>query len=178
VRSSPARRHKRDAAACCRHVLTTPTTCLLHPSQELHAQLPKLQADGFNLVVISIGTVEKGKLFAGLLSPPFPESMLYLDASREVYAALGLYNGIARTFFNPATPKAIAAKGLDLVREAAKNYTLIAPSATDDALQQGGLLVVGPTGNVTYAWRDEGTADGAPIEAVMAAVRDAAAVGR
>ena len=143
--------------------------------QDLHAQLPKLQEDGFNLVVISIGTVEKGKLFASLLNPPLPESLLYLDGSREVYTALGLYHGIARTFFNPATPKAIVAKGLDAVREATKNYTMIVPPVADDSLQQGGLLVVGPTGSVTYAWRDEGTADGAPIAEVMAAVRAAAA---
>lgn len=129
-------------------------------------------------MVVSIGTVENGRRFASLLNPPLPQELLYLDPSRETYTALGLYHGVGRTFFNPATPKAIAAKGLDSVREATKNYTLIAPTVMDDSLQQGGLLVVGPTGDVTYAWRDEGTADGAPIGEVMAAVRDAAAVGR
>lgn len=131
---------------------------------------------GFDLRIIGVGTAEGGRKFAGLLNPPLPVDLLYVDPQRELYQALGLYHGYARTFFNKATPLAIQKRGLDAVKEAAKNYTLIPPpNGMDDGIQQGGLLVVGPLGEIAYAWRDEGTADHAPIEAVMAAVRSAAA---
>ena len=68
------------------------------------------------------------------------------------------------------------ARGLEGVKAAAKNYTMIAPKQSDDALQQGGLLVVDAQGNVAYAWRDEGTGDHAPVAQVLAAVAAAAVV--
>ncbi len=129
-----------------------------------------MAAAGFKLVILGVGTPEGGRKFAGLLNPPLPVDVLYVDPERVVYRTLGLYSGLARTFFNAATPKAIQATGLDAVKEAAKNYTMIPPPKPDDALQQGGLIVVDGAGAVSFAWRDEGTADHAPIAAVLAAV--------
>ncbi len=94
--------------------------------------------------------------------------MLFVDPSRASYEALGLYKGMMRTFANAATPKAIQERGLDSLKAATKNYTMIPPPKADDALQQGGLLVVNGK-DVLYAWRDEGTADHAPVAQILAA---------
>ncbi len=118
---------------------------------------------------MSVGTPESARKFAALLSPPIPPSLVFVDPARALYAALGLYSGLGRTFANAATPRALRERGLDGIKAAAKNYTMLAPPKADDALQQGGLLVVdGP--RVLYAWRDEGTADHAPVADVLAAV--------
>lgn len=138
--------------------------------------MPRLAAAGFTLAIVGVGSPEGARTFAARLTPPLPVEVLFVDPGREVYRALGLYSGLARTFFNPATPKAIQARGLEGVKAAAKNYTMIAPKQSDDALQQGGLLVVDAQGNVAYAWRDEGTGDHAPVAQVLAAVAAAAAI--
>ena len=140
----------------------------------LAAQKPALDAAGFRLVILGVGTPASGRKFASALTPPLDESLLFVDPERRTYAALGLYSGLARTFANAATPKALAARGLDGVKAAAKNYAMIAPPKPDDALQQGGLLVVDGAA-VRYAWRDEGTADHAPVGDVLAACCGAAA---
>ena len=59
-------------------------------------------------------------------------------------------------------------RGLDALKAATKNYTMIPPPKADDALQQGGLMVVNGK-DVLYAWRDEGTADHAPVAQILAA---------
>ena len=130
------------------------------------------------MVVVGVGTPESGRKFSGLLNPPLPAELLYVDPERQVYSALGLYSGVGPTFLSPATPAALKARGMDAVKEATKNYTMIAPPKFDDALQQGGLIVVGPSGEVAYAWRDAGTADHAPVDAVLAAARSAVATAR
>ncbi len=47
---------------------------------------------------------EKGKLFCERL--PFPEELLFLDPDQVAYRELALYEGVGRTFFSRATPKA------------------------------------------------------------------------
>jgi hypothetical protein len=117
---------------------------------------------------LGVGKPESGRKFCAALTPPLAEELLFVDPACGVYAALGLYKGLARTFLNKATPAALQARGLDGLKAAAKNYSMIAPSKAEDALQQGGLLVVDGA-RVLYAWRDEGTADHAPVEEVLAA---------
>jgi hypothetical protein len=134
----------------------------------LQRERPALTAAGYRLVILGVGVPESGRKFCAALTPPLAEELLFVDPECGVYAALGLYKGLARTFLNKATPAALKARGLDGVKEAAKNYTMIPPPKPEDALQQGGLLVVdGP--RVLYAWRDEGTADHAPVGEVLSA---------
>ncbi len=119
-------------------------------------------------MIIGVGTPESGRKFCAALTPTLPEDVLFVDPSRAVYEALSLYKGVARTFFNKATPAALQARGTEGLKAATKGYSMIMPPKTDDAFQQGGLLVLdGP--RVLYAWRDEGTADHAPLGEVLRA---------
>ena len=118
--------------------------------------------------MIGIGTLESGRRFCERL--PFPADSLYLDAERAVFAQLGLYKGIDRTFFNAATPRALKARGMEGLKEAAKGYFFAAPPNGDASatLQQGGVFVLDGEA-LRYGWRDEGTADHAPMADVLAA---------
>ena len=120
------------------------------------------------MAIVGVGLPASAKKFARLLNPPLSEDVIFVDPTRQSYEALGLYKGLARTFLNAATPKAIQERGLDALKAATKNYEMIPPPKPDDALQQGGLLVVNGA-QVLYAWRDEGTADHAPIAQILAA---------
>lgn len=123
-------------------------------------------ASGFDLAVVGVGPPESGAKFCDKAA--FPAENLYVDPSREVYDALGCYHGLARTFFNKATPNAIVARGMDQFKASVQNYEMIAPKNSTDALQQGGLFIF-RDGEVLYSRKDEGTADHAPMDEVLAA---------
>ncbi|CAH9069154.1 unnamed protein product [Cuscuta europaea] len=90
--------------------------------------------------------------------------MLILIA-RLAYNALGLYYGIGRTFFNPASAK-IFSRFKEL-REANKNYTIeVTPDDKSSVLQQGGMFVFKGK-QLVYARKDEGTGDHAPLDDVF-----------
>ena len=122
-----------------------------------------------------MGQPPAARKFAAALTPPLPETLLFMDPDRAVYSALGLYSDASRLFFSPATPAAMAARGADglaSLQKANTNYLragLPSPKLADTT-QQGGLVVIDSKGSVSYAWRDAGTGDIAPISAVLAIV--------
>ena len=77
-------------------------------------------ASGFDLAVVGVGPPESGAKFCDKAA--FPAENLYVDPSREVYDALGCYHGLARTFFNKATPNAIVARGMDQFKGAPSGF--------------------------------------------------------
>jgi hypothetical protein len=78
---------------------------------------------------------------------------------------LGLYFGIGRTFFNPASASVFSR--FDSLKEAVKNYTIEAtPDDRASVLQQGGMFVFRGK-ELIYARKDEGTGDHAPLDDVL-----------
>ncbi|MCO5549109.1 hypothetical protein L7F22_002575 [Adiantum nelumboides] len=124
---------------------------------------PKLDAAGVKLVAIGVGTPDKARILAEKL--PFPKENLYADPERKAYDALGLYYGLGRTFFNPASAKVLSR--LDTIRKSLKGYT---PDATPDdrssVLQQASLLIFKGT-QMLYFRKDEGTGDHASLEDIQ-----------
>jgi hypothetical protein len=57
---------------------------------------------------VGIGTVERGQEFCDHVK--FPVASLLCDPENKAYSAIGLKFGITDTFFNPATPYAIASR--------------------------------------------------------------------
>ncbi|KAL9262957.1 Thioredoxin-like protein [Drosera capensis] len=129
----------------------------------LKESIPKFDSAGVKLIAVGVGTPDKARMLAELL--PFPLECLYADPERKAYDVLGLYYGIGRTFFNPASLKVFSRR--DSLKKAAKNYTIDAtPADRSGVLQQGGMLVF--RGNeLLYAWKDEGTGDHAPLEDIF-----------
>lgn len=126
-----------------------------------------------------MGTPESGRKFCSKL--PFPEDTLFVDPERRAYEVLQLYKEFAAPGSNgfdalSKTWNALQKRGLDSVRDAAKNYEMIPPPNNDlsAVTQQGGLFVFDGD-KVLYAWRDGTVADHAPMEEIMGACCPAAA---
>ncbi|CAH9069168.1 unnamed protein product [Cuscuta europaea] len=115
------------------------------------------------LIAVGIGSPRNAQIFSGRL--PFPWECLYADPDRKAYNALGLYYGIGRTFFNPASAKIFSR--FNELREANKNYTIeVTPDDKSSVLQQGGMFVFKGK-QLVYARKDEGTGDHAPLDDVF-----------
>eukprot|EP00741_Cyanophora_paradoxa_P023343 tig00000254_g22550.t1 len=133
---------------------------------------PELEAAGVKVALVSVGLPEKAPEFSA--NHGFPLDRLYMSPDRSIYDALGLYNGLGRTFFNAATGKALKSRGFESLRESTKNYKMIQPQSATDAFQQGGLFVLAGDG-VVLEHRDEATGDHADFAAVREAALAAAA---
>ena len=88
------------------------------------------------------------------------------DPDREAYAAVGLRRGSLREWMGPQMLTAF-------VRAAKKKALVGDPKGGDVALRPG-TFVVGRDGRVAYAHYNADSADNAPGEAVLAALRAAA----
>uniref|UniRef100_A0A0E0KIJ6 Thioredoxin domain-containing protein n=1 Tax=Oryza punctata TaxID=4537 RepID=A0A0E0KIJ6_ORYPU len=123
----------------------------------------KFESAGVKLIAVGVGTPDKARILAERL--PFPLDYLYADPERKAYDLLGLYFGIGRTFFNPASVKVFSR--FDSLKEAVKNYTIEAtPDDRASVLQQGGMFVFRGK-ELIYARKDEGTGDHAPLDDVL-----------
>ncbi|PIA53573.1 hypothetical protein AQUCO_00900270v1 [Aquilegia coerulea] len=124
---------------------------------------PKFDAAGVKLIAVGVGTPNKARILADRL--PFPLDSLYCDPDRKAYDVLGLYYGLGRTFFNPASAKVFSR--FDALREAVKNYTIEAtPDDRSSVLQQGGMFVFKGK-QLLYSRKDEGTGDHAPLNEIL-----------
>uniref|UniRef100_A0A6V7QWL7 Thioredoxin-like protein AAED1, chloroplastic n=1 Tax=Ananas comosus var. bracteatus TaxID=296719 RepID=A0A6V7QWL7_ANACO len=123
----------------------------------------RFDSAGVKLIAIGVGTPDKARILAERL--PFPSDCLYADPDRKAYDVLGLYYGLARTFFNPASAKVFSR--FESLKNAVKNYTIEAtPDDRASVLQQGGMLVFKGK-ELLYARKDEGTGDHAPLDEIL-----------
>uniref|UniRef100_A0A0E0GT98 Thioredoxin domain-containing protein n=1 Tax=Oryza nivara TaxID=4536 RepID=A0A0E0GT98_ORYNI len=123
----------------------------------------RFDSAGVKLIAVGVGTPDKARILAERL--PFPLDYLYADPERKAYDLLGLYFGIGRTFFNPASASVFSR--FDSLKEAVKNYTIEAtPDDRASVLQQGGMFVFRGK-ELIYARKDEGTGDHAPLDDVL-----------
>ncbi|CAN6309507.1 unnamed protein product [Urochloa humidicola] len=123
----------------------------------------RFDSAGVKLIAVGVGTPAKARILAERL--PFPLECLYADPERKAYDLLGLYFGLGRTFFNPASVKVFSR--FDSLKEAVKNYTIEAtPDDRTGVLQQGGMFVFKGK-ELLYARKDEGTGDHAPLDDVL-----------
>ncbi|KAH0713885.1 hypothetical protein KY285_008906 [Solanum tuberosum] len=137
--------------------------CCWELAQALKETKERFDSAGVKLIAVGIGAPNKARILAERL--PFPLDCLYADPDRKAYDVLGLYYGIGRTFFNPASAKVLSR--FNELREATKNYTIEAtPDDRSGVLQQGGMFLFKGK-QLLYAWKDEGTGDHAPMEDIF-----------
>ncbi|CAN6281551.1 unnamed protein product [Urochloa humidicola] len=141
--------------------------CCWELASVLKDSMAEFDSAGAKLIAIGVGTPDKARILADRL--PFPVDYLYADPERKAYNVLGLYHGLGRTLFSPASAKIYTR--LDYLRKATKNYTLEGtPANLTGVLQQGGMFVFRGK-ELLYSWRDEGTGDHAPLDDVLSACR-------
>lgn len=139
--------------------------CCWELASTLKESISKFKAAGVKLIAIGIGEPKKARIFAERL--PFPLDSLYADPERKAYNLLGLYYGIGRTFFNPASAKVLSKSRFEALKKATENYTIeVTPDDRGSVLQQGGMFVFKGK-ELLYAWKDEGTGDHAPLDDIF-----------
>uniref|UniRef100_A0A2P2JE17 Uncharacterized protein n=1 Tax=Rhizophora mucronata TaxID=61149 RepID=A0A2P2JE17_RHIMU len=107
--------------------------CCWELASALKESKVKFDSAGVKLIAIGVGTPDKARILAERL--PFPMECLYADPDRKAYDILGLYYGLGRTFFNPASAKVFSR--IDSLRKAGQNYTIQAtPDDRSSVLQQ------------------------------------------
>ncbi|TMX01383.1 hypothetical protein EJD97_024595 [Solanum chilense] len=137
--------------------------CCWELAKALKETKERFDSAGVKLIAVGIGAPNKARILAERL--PFPLDCLYADPDRKAYDVLGLYYGVGRTFFNPASAKVLSR--FNELREATKNYTIEAtPDDRSGVLQQGGMFLFKGK-QLLYAWKDEGTGDHAPMEDIF-----------
>ncbi|XP_073278247.1 thioredoxin-like protein AAED1, chloroplastic isoform X1 [Primulina huaijiensis] len=137
--------------------------CCWELASALKESKERFDSAGVKLIAVGVGTPDKARLLAERL--PFPMDILYADPDRKAYDLLGLYYGLGRTFFNPASTKVFSRIGE--VKKAMKNYTIKAtPDDRSSVLQQGGMFVFKGK-RLLYARKDEGTGDHASLDQVF-----------
>ncbi|KAK3149469.1 hypothetical protein QOZ80_3AG0217780 [Eleusine coracana subsp. coracana] len=137
--------------------------CCWELASTLRDAKERFDSAGVKLIAVGVGGPDKARILAERL--PFPAEYLYADPERKAYDLLGLYFGIGRTFFNPASVKVFSR--FDSLKEAVKNYTIEAtPDDRAGVLQQGGMFVFKGK-ELLYARKDEGTGDHAPLDDVL-----------
>ncbi|KAL8231195.1 hypothetical protein R6Q57_000973 [Mikania cordata] len=147
--------------------------CCWELASTLKESKERFESMGVKLIAIGIGEPKRARILAERL--PFPLDGLYADPERKAYNLLGLYYGIGRTFFNPASAKVLSRSRFETLRKAVKNYTIEAtPDDRASVLQQGGMLVFKGK-ELLYAWKDEGTGDHAPLDDVFSVCYNASA---
>lgn len=141
--------------------------CCWELASDLKNSMEKFESAGARLIAVGVGTSDKARILADRL--PFPSDSLYADPERKAYDVLGLYHGLGRTLFSPASAKIYSR--LDSIKVATKNYTLEGtPTDLTGVMQQGGMFVFRGK-ELLYAWRDEGTGDHAPLDYVLGVCR-------
>ncbi|XP_010463664.1 PREDICTED: thioredoxin-like protein AAED1, chloroplastic [Camelina sativa] len=137
--------------------------CCWELATALKEAKPRFDAAGVKLIAVGVGTPDKARILATRL--PFPMECLYADPERKAYDVLGLYYGLGRTFFNPASKKVFSR--FKEIREATKNYTIKAtPEDRSSVLQQGGTFVFRGK-KLLYGRKDEGTGDHPSLDDVI-----------
>ncbi|KAL5717140.1 hypothetical protein ACHQM5_010207 [Ranunculus cassubicifolius] len=137
--------------------------CSWELASALKESKERFEAAGVRLIAVGVGTPDKAQMLAERL--PFPMDSLYCDPDRKAYDVLGLYYGLGRTFFNPASVKVFTR--FASLKQAVKNYTIKAtPEDRSGVLQQGGMFVF--KGNeLLYSRKDKGTGDHAPLNEIL-----------
>ncbi|CAL4918832.1 unnamed protein product [Urochloa decumbens] len=126
--------------------------CCWELASVLKDSMAEFESAGAKLIAIGVGTPDKARILAD-----------------RAYNVLGLYHGLGRTLFSPASAKIYSR--LDYLKKATKNYTLEGtPANLTGVFQQGGMFVFRGK-ELLYSWRDEGTGDHAPLDDVLSACR-------
>jgi len=127
---------------------------------QLHRRIDELHATGAEIYVIGNGSpsfIEGFRETTGWRGP------IYTDPSLAVYNAAGLKRGVMKTL-NPLG--AMRSVGT-LARGFKQGRT------QGDPWQQGGVLVIAPTGDIRWTHESGGPGDNASVDQILRALRNA-----
>jgi len=118
--------------------------------------------DEFGDAVVAVVTFSAPERVAAYQRDDLAPLTVLVDADRAAYRAFGMTRGSVRRVWGPKVWRAYA-------RLLRRGRRLRRP--TEDILQLGGDVVIGPDGTVTYQFRSEDPDDRPAVEELLAAVR-------
>lgn len=127
---------------------------------QVHREIERIHAAGAELCVIGNGAPS---FIAGFRDAVDYRGPLYTDPTLAVYQAIGLERGVARTL--DPTSLLPAVRALAAGRRQGRTQ--------GDAWQQGGVIVIAPSGAVRYRHASRRPGDNAPVAAILAALEQA-----
>jgi hypothetical protein len=144
---------------------------------QLHRRIDELRAAGATVTVTPAGPVTRGSadvIVIGNGSPSFIDGFreqtgwrgpIFTDPSLAVYKAAGLKRGVLRTL----DPRGVLRGIGTLSRGFRQGRT------QGDQWQQGGVLVVAPSGDVLWSQASDGPGDNATVDEILTALATRAA---
>ena len=117
-------------------------------------RLDEIRAAGARLMLVGNGSPGQAAKFA----KGFPGVTVLTDPSLDTYRALGLRRGVGATL-NPGSALSAVGAALRGNRQT---------SVEGDPWQQGGLLLLGPGGQVLYLQRNRGAGDRPDLDRALA----------
>ena len=121
---------------------------------QLHRRIDELHAAGAEVFVIGNGSPS---FIEGFREQTGWQGAIYTDPSLAVYQAAGLKRGVLKTFNASA-----AWRSIGTLRRGIKQGR-----TQGDAWQQGGVLVIAPSGDVLGAHASDGPGDNATADQIL-----------
>jgi hypothetical protein len=124
----------------------------------------RIRALGAELVFIGNGASHFARGFREDFAVPGP---IWVDPGRESYRALGFASGLGSTLGWRVLSNAQRARRAGFSQRSVEGH----------AIQQGGVLVVLPSGEIAYRYASEAAGDHPPVEEVISALEQALGAG-
>ena len=123
---------------------------------QLHRSKSKFENNGFQIILVGLGTPDRAEAFKEQFSLSFP---IICDPQKKLYHKFGLGRG---SFLSMAS-LSILMKGLKTL---SKGHTPGIPR--DDVLQTPGVFLIDTSGNIRYAHYSKDPSDNPSIDALLA----------
>ena len=123
---------------------------------QLHNARKQFEQNGFQVVLVGLGTAEQAEKFRSEFSPSFP---VICDPYKELYRQYGLGRGGVSSVASPA----VLFRGL---RSMSRGYTPGIPRG--DVMQMPGVFFIDTEGIVRYSYFSKDASDHPPVDSLLA----------
>jgi peroxiredoxin len=122
----------------------------------LHRSKSQFEENGFQIILVGLGTFDQAEAFKKRFSLSFP---IICDPEKKLYRTYGLGRGSVASIVSPA----FLFKGLKTV---SRGHMLGPPQG--DIMQMPGVFLIDTSGNIRYAYYSKDPSDNPSIDALLA----------
>ena len=123
---------------------------------QLHRSKAQFEDNGFQVVLVGLGTPDQAKAFKKRFSLSFP---IICDPEKKLYQTYGLVRGSVASMASPF----LLLKGLKTL---SRGHTPGVPQG--DVMQMPGVFLIDTSGNIRYAHYSKDPSDNPSIETLLA----------
>jgi peroxiredoxin len=123
---------------------------------QLHNARKQFEENGFQVVLVGLGTVEQAEKFRAEFSLSFP---IICDPRKELYRQYGLSRGGVSSLLSPV----VLLRGM---RAMSSGYAPGIPRG--DVMQLPGVFLINSDGNILYSYYSKDASDHPPVNTLLA----------